>query len=69
MSPHEFENFPHTLKRVRTQPMFVIRLPLTIEVWEHAYYLDYYNRRIDHVNAVLDELINWEFALQNLRAV
>jgi hypothetical protein len=35
--------------------MFVIRLPLTIEVWEHAYYLDYYNRRIDHVNAVLDK--------------
>jgi superoxide dismutase, Fe-Mn family len=42
---------------------------LTIDVWEHAYYLDYYNRRIDHVNAVLDKLINWEFALQNLRAV
>lgn len=39
---------------------------LTIDVWEHAYYLDYQNRRADYVNAVLDKLINWEFALQNL---
>jgi Fe-Mn family superoxide dismutase len=40
---------------------------LTIDVWEHAYYLDYQNRRADYVNAVLDTLINWEFALQNVR--
>jgi Fe-Mn family superoxide dismutase len=39
---------------------------LTIDVWEHAYYLDYQNRRADYVNAVLDKLINWEFALQNI---
>ena len=39
---------------------------LTIDVWEHAYYLDYQNRRVDHVNAVLDKLVNWEFAAQNL---
>jgi Fe-Mn family superoxide dismutase len=39
---------------------------LTIDVWEHAYYLDYQNRRVDHVNAVLDKLINWEFAAENL---
>jgi len=38
---------------------------LTVDVWEHAYYLDYQNRRADYVNAVLDKLINWEFALQN----
>jgi len=38
---------------------------LTIDVWEHAYYLDYQNRRADYVNAMLDKLINWEFALQN----
>ncbi|MGE5250908.1 MAG: superoxide dismutase [Bacteroidota bacterium] len=38
---------------------------LTIDVWEHAYYLDYQNRRADYANAVLDKLINWEFALQN----
>jgi Fe-Mn family superoxide dismutase len=39
---------------------------LVIDVWEHAYYLDYQNRRADYVNAVIDKLINWEFALQNL---
>lgn len=39
---------------------------LTIDVWEHAYYLDYQNRRADYVNALLDKLINWEFALKNL---
>ena len=38
---------------------------LAIDVWEHAYYLDYQNRRADYVNVVLDKLINWEFALQN----
>ena len=39
---------------------------LTIDVLEHAYYLDYQNRRPDYVNAVLDKLINWEFVLQNV---
>ncbi len=39
---------------------------LTIDVWEHAYYLDYQNRRADYVNAVLDKLINWDFAADNL---
>ncbi len=43
-----------------------LRPLLTVDVWEHAYYLDYQNRRADYVNAVLDKLINWEFALQNL---
>ncbi|MGD0597037.1 MAG: superoxide dismutase [Sedimentisphaerales bacterium] len=40
---------------------------LTIDVWEHAYYLDYQNRRADYVNAVLDKLINWGFAADNLK--
>ena len=39
---------------------------LTIDVWEHAYYLDYQNRRADYVGAVLDKLINWDFAADNL---
>jgi superoxide dismutase, Fe-Mn family len=39
---------------------------LTIDVWEHAYYLDYQNRRVDYVNAVLGKLINWDFADLNL---
>jgi len=39
---------------------------LTIDVWEHAYYLDYQNRRADHVKAVIDKLFNWDFAAENL---
>jgi len=41
---------------------------LTIDVWEHAYYLDYQNRRADYVNAVIEKLVSWEFALQNAGA-
>ena len=39
---------------------------LTIDVWEHAYYLDYQNRRVEYVDAVIDKLINWGFAAENL---
>jgi len=39
---------------------------LTVDVWEHAYYLDYQNRREEHVAAVVDQLLNWSFAAENL---
>lgn len=39
---------------------------LTIDVWEHAYYLDHQNRRAEYVNAVIEKLLNWEFAAKNL---
>lgn len=39
---------------------------LTIDVWEHAYYLDYQNRRPDYVTNFIDKLINWDFVNSNL---
>ncbi|MDJ0839536.1 MAG: superoxide dismutase [Acidobacteriota bacterium] len=39
---------------------------LTIDVWEHAYYLDHQNARPTYVDAVIDKLLNWDFAEQNL---
>lgn len=40
---------------------------LTVDVWEHAYYLDYQNRRPDFVQAFLDHLVNWDFVAENLK--
>ncbi|MCR9140753.1 MAG: superoxide dismutase [bacterium] len=39
---------------------------LTIDVWEHAYYLDFQNKRPDYIGTFLDKLVNWDFASQNL---
>lgn len=60
-----------TLKIVKTPnamtPMAMGLKPLvTCDVWEHAYYLDYQNRRPDFVQTFLDHLINWSFVEENL---
>lgn len=49
-------------------PLVQGQVPLiTIDVWEHAYYLDYQNRRADYVKTLIDQVLNWEFAASNLQ--
>lgn len=60
-----------TLKIVSTPnaetPLTSSAVPLlTVDVWEHAYYLDYQNQRAAYVQAFFDKLVNWEFVAANL---
>lgn len=41
---------------------------LGVDVWEHAYYLDYQNRRPDYLTTFLDKLVNWDYAIEQLRS-
>ncbi|MDN5247771.1 MAG: superoxide dismutase [Wolbachia endosymbiont of Tyrophagus putrescentiae] len=51
-------------------PLIHNQIPLlTMDVWEHAYYLDCQNRRVDYIKVFLDHLINWDFAEENLKQV
>jgi Fe-Mn family superoxide dismutase len=59
------------LKAVKTpnadNPLVRNQIPLlTMDVWEHAYYLDYQNRRPDYIDTFLGKLVNWDFAAENL---
>jgi superoxide dismutase, Fe-Mn family len=61
-----------TLKVTKTpnaeNPLVYGQTPLlTMDVWEHAYYLDFQNRRPDFISTYLDSLINWDFAAANLK--
>ncbi|MEB3828039.1 superoxide dismutase [Phormidium sp. CCY1219] len=61
-----------TLKVTKTpnavNPIAMGQTPLlTVDVWEHAYYLDYQNKRPDFVSSYLDNLVNWDFVAEQMK--
>ncbi|ELR97492.1 superoxide dismutase [Gloeocapsa sp. PCC 73106] len=62
-----------TLKVTKTgnadNPLTAGQVPLlTMDVWEHAYYLDYQNKRPDYIETFITKLVNWDFVAENLAA-
>ena len=43
-----------------------VKALLTLDVWEHAYYIDYRNARPDHISNFFENVVNWDFVAQNL---
>ncbi|MDW2996087.1 MAG: superoxide dismutase [Alphaproteobacteria bacterium] len=54
------------MKDADTPIVYNMKPILTLDVWEHAYYLDYKNKRGDFVDNYLNHLVNWDFVAENL---
>jgi superoxide dismutase, Fe-Mn family len=66
-----YDSTSESLKIIKTSnaetPIGTLMYPLaTIDVWEHAYYVDYQNRRGDYIDVFLSKLLNWHFVSENL---